>query len=384
MKEPASYRRIPVAAPALIGNEKKYVNDCLDSNWISSNGSYINRFEEAFAQYIGVRYAIACCNGTAALHLALLALGVGPGDEVIVPTLTYVATANAVVYTGAAVVLADCEAGTWNMDSAKLELLISPRTKAIVAVPLYGHPCDMDPILALAWKHGLFVVEDAAEALGGRYNGKLCGSMADISTFSFYGNKTITTGEGGMVVTNDAALAAKARLFMGQGMDPQRRYWFPVIGYNYRMTNIEAAIGLAQLENIDGFLLKRRSIAALYNNNLAGIAGITLPIEADYADHSYWMYSILVEENYGRSRDETMAMLAESGIETRPFFYPMHDMPVYGTENDARLSTASQIASKGINLPTFYSLSKDEIEFIAAVLKSLICPQEASCTLVTS
>lgn len=370
MSNQSHIRNIPVASPALIGNEKKYVNDCLDSNWISSNGSYINRFEEAFAQYIGVRHAVACCNGTTALHLALLALGVGPGDEVIVPTLTYVATANAVHYTGASVVLADCETGTWNIDSAKLEPLISPRTKAIIVVPLYGHPCDMDPISELAKKNGLFVVEDAAEALGSKYKGRMCGSMANISTFSFYGNKTITTGEGGMVVTNDAALAAKARLFMGQGMDPQRRYWFPVIGYNYRMTNIEAAIGLAQLENIDEFLSKRRSIAYFYNKKLAGITGITLPIEANYASHSYWMYSILIEENYGRSRDEAMVMLAESGIETRPFFYPMHVMPIYGAENDASLSTASQIASKGMSLPTFYALSKDEIEFIAAVLKS--------------
>jgi len=268
--------RIPVSQPALIGREKEYVLDCLESNWISSNGKYIGLFEEKFADYLGVKHAIACCNGTAALHVALLALGIGSGDEVIVPTFTYVATANAVVYTGATPVLADCEADTWNIDPAGLEALITPKTRAIIPVPLYGHPCDMDPIMELAKKHGLHVIEDAAEALGARYKGRLCGSMVEISTFSFYGNKTITTGEGGMIVTDNDELADRIRLLKGQGMDPNRRYWFPIVGHNYRMTNIQAAIGLAQLENIDLFLGKRGQIAGWYRDALSGIKGSSL------------------------------------------------------------------------------------------------------------
>jgi len=370
MKTDAGYRKIPVAAPSLIGNEQLYVNECLESNWISSSGSYIKRFEDSFARFLGVRHAIACCNGTAAIHLALLALGIGVDDEVIVPTLTYVATANAVRYTGAKVVLADSELSTWNIDPGKLEALITRNTKAIIPVPLYGHPCDMDPIIELARKYGLYVIEDAAEALGTKYKKRLSGTIADISTFSFYGNKTITTGEGGMVVTNDDHLAARIRLYRGQGMDPHRRYWFPVIGYNYRMTNIAAAIGLGQLENIDKFLEKRRSIARYYNKVLSDIQGITLPFEANYAYHSYWMYSILIEDNYGHSRDETMHLLEMKGIETRPIFYPMHFLPIYESEGCQHLDVATLIASKGINLPTFYALSEDDIEYIASVLRS--------------
>jgi len=362
-------RQIPVSRPALIGREKEYVQDCIDSSWISSNGKYIGLFEKAFAEYIGVRHAVACSNGTVALHVALLALGVGPGDEVIVPTLTYVATANAVKYTGATPVLADSEPDTWNLDPRIIETLITSRTRAIIPVPLYGHPCDMDPIIALAKKHGLFVIEDTAEALGAKYKAKMCGSIAYISTFSFYGNKTITTGEGGMVVTDDDAIAQKVRLLKGQGMDPSRRYWFPMVGYNYRMTNIEAAIGLAQLENVEKFLAKRRLIAKWYNANLKDISGIILPTEKNYAAHSYWMYSILIEKECGKSRDETMNILAKSGVETRPFFCPMHTMPVYEDKASQRLRTAESIAAKGINLPTFYELEEDDVEFISGVLR---------------
>jgi len=359
---------IPVSKPALIGREKEYVQDCLDSTWISSNGKYVDLFEKQFAEYLGVTHALSCCNGTVALHLSLLALGIGPGDEVIVPTLTYVATANAVKYTGATPVLADAEPDTWNIDAEKIEPLITAKTKAIIPVPLYGHPCDMDRIHKIAKNHRLYVVEDAAEALGAHYKGRLSGSIADISTFSFYGNKTITTGEGGMVVTNDDNLAAKVRLLKGQGMDLQRRYWFPVIGFNYRMTNIEAAIGLAQLENISRFLEKRRLIARWYNEHLKNIPGILLPVEKEYALHSYWMYTILVEKGFGRDRDETMDMLQQNGVETRPIFYPMHVMPVY-KQDSGMLKCAEEIASKGMNLPTFYDIREDDVEFIASLLK---------------
>jgi perosamine synthetase len=362
--------KIPISQPALVGNEKKYVLDCLDSNWISSNGKYIHLFEQKFAEYLGVKHALTCCNGTAALHLALLALGVGFGDEVIIPTLTYVATTNAVAYTGATPVLADCELDTWNIDPSKIESLITTRTKAIIPVPLYGHPCDMNPILEIAQRHGLYVVEDAAEALGARYRGRLCGSMTDISTFSFYGNKTITTGEGGMVVTNDDELAAKVRLFKGQGMDQNRRFWFPQIGYNYRMTNIQAAIGLAQMENIELFLAKRWEIAGWYNKHLSGILGITLPVIKKYAAHSWWLYSILIENEYGESRDAVMDRLSENGIESRPFFYPMHIMPVYFVCG-APFDVSIEVASKGINLPTYYDLCEQQILHVANVLRKL-------------
>lgn len=370
MQNETSNTRIPVSKPALLGREKEYVMDCLDSTWISSNGRYIELFEQKFSEYLGVKHALACSNGTVALHLALLALGIGPGDEVIVPTFTYVATANAVKYTGATPVFVDCQLNTWNIDPEKIEPLISSSTKAIIPVPLYGHPCDMQQIMDIATKHSLFVIEDAAEALGAKYKSTMCGSIADISSFSFYGNKTITTGEGGMVVTNDDALAAKVRLLKGQGMDPKRRYWFPIVGYNYRLTNIQAAIGLAQLENIDKFLNKRRLIAKWYYKNLSGINGIILPVEKDYATHSYWMYSILVEDQYGRSRYDTMTMLAERGVETRPFFYPMHLMPVYEDRISKRLANAELIASKGINLPTYYDLEEKNVVFIAEVLRN--------------
>ncbi|MCC6503463.1 MAG: DegT/DnrJ/EryC1/StrS family aminotransferase [Deltaproteobacteria bacterium] len=359
---------IPVSSPALIGREKEYVLDCMESSWISSTGKYIGQFEKAFAQYLGAGHAIAVSNGTVALHLALLALGIGPGDEVIVPTLTYVATANAVKYTGAVPVLAESEPGTGNIGASGLEKLITSKTKAIIPVPLYGHPCDMASIMAVAKKHGLKVIEDAAEALGAKYNGKLCGGIADISTFSFYGNKTITTGEGGMVVTNDGALAEKVRLFKGQGMDPLRRYWFPVVGYNYRMTNVQAAIGLAQIERIGEHVGRRKEIALWYAKALSGIEGITLPVVKSYAEHSYWMYTVLVDKEYGMTRDELMARLAANGVETRPAFFPMHVMPVY-CEDGSRFKVAEDFAARGMNLPTFYSLPQSDVERIAGLIR---------------
>lgn len=362
--------KIPVSQPALVGNERKYVLDCLDSNWISSKGEYICLFEQKFAEYLGVKHALTCCNGTIALHLSLLALGIGAGDEVIVPTLTYVATTNAVSYTGATPVLIDCETDTWNIDASKIEPLITTRTKAIIPVPLYGHPCDMTPILEIAQRYGLYVVEDAAEALGAHYSGRLCGSIADISTFSFYGNKTVTTGEGGMVVTDDDELAAKVRLLRGQGMDPNRQYWFSQIGYNYRMTNIQAAIGLAQIENIQLFLAKRREIAGWYNKYLSGIPGITLPVIRKYATHSWWLYSILVDQEYGESRDAVMARLSENGVESRPFFYPMHVMPVY-SGCDTPFDVATAVARMGINLPTFYDLCEHHVVHVAKLLRRI-------------
>jgi len=358
-------RWIPVAAPALAGNEKTYVMDCLQSNWISSSGKYVEQFESAFAEFCGVKYALSCCNGTTALHLALMALGVGPGDEVIVPTLTFVATANSVTYCGARPIFVDSEPETWNIDPTQIESLITPRTKGIIVVHIYGHPADMDPILGIAKKHGLFIVEDAAEAHGAEYKGRRVGSLGDIATFSFYGNKIITTGEGGMVVTNDEKLATQVRQLKGQGMDPNRRYWFPIVGYNYRMTNIAAAIGLAQLEKADWHINRRREIAVQYARHLRHLPGITIQTEKPWAHNVYWMTSIVLDEKLPISRDSVMAKLAEVGVETRPFFFPMHTLPMYKDLAHGRsYPVASRLAAQGINLPSSAMLSNEDISFI--------------------
>jgi perosamine synthetase len=365
-------RRIPVAAPALVGNEVEYVLDCLNTTWVSSNGKYIESFETAFAQFCETRYALTCSNGTVALHLALLALGVCPGDEVIVPTLTYVATANAVAYCGARPVFVDSEPDTWNIDPRQVEKAISPHTRGIIVVHLYGHPVDMDPILQIARKKGLFVIEDAAEAHGAEYCGRRIGSLGDIATFSFYGNKIITTGEGGMVTTNDETLANRIRQLKCQGMDPQKRYWFPVVGYNYRMTNIQAAIGLAQLEKVDWHINRRREIAGWYRDLLWDQPGITLPVEKPWAKNVYWMTSIVLQEGFPYGRDEVMMLLAERGIETRPFFYPMHVLPMYRDLTVGQVfPVADYLARQGINLPSSAGLAGDDVCYICQALSEI-------------
>lgn len=316
---------IPVAVPCFMGNEKKYVNDCLDTTWISSNGKYIGEFEKAFSSYTRSKCAVACCNGTVALHLPLLALGLMPGDEVIIPSFTYIATANAVRYCGATPVFADSLADTWNIDPEDIRKKITPKTKGIIPVHLYGNPCDMGSIMEIAKEHGLFVVEDAAECHGAEYDGQKAGSIGDVGTFSFFGNKIITTGEGGMIVTEDAALAEKMRLLRGQGMDPARRYWFEIIGYNYRMTNIEAAIGLAQLENIDKLIAAREQVKNWYMEELEEELAMGLLLSqktTDGAKSVCWMFSILLPDGCIIERDVLMKKLADDGIETRPLFYP--------------------------------------------------------------
>jgi perosamine synthetase len=361
---------IPVAEPALIGNEKEYVLDCLESSWISSNGKYIERFESAFAEFCGVKYALSCCNGTVALHLALLALGVGPGDEVLVPSLTYVASANAVAYCGARPVLVDSEPDTWNINADLIDKHITSRTKGIMVVHLYGHPTNMDPVLSLAHDHGLFVLEDAAEAHGAEYKKRRVGSIGDIATFSFYGNKIITTGEGGMVVTNDDELARKVRQLKGQGHDPDRRYWFPVMGFNYRMTNIEAAIGLAQVEKIDWHMARRRENALWYRKYLGADARFTLSPEAEWARNAYWMNCVILGTDFPLSRDAAMEKLAQAGVETRPFFYPMHTLPMY-RESGSAFPVAEALASRGFNVPSSATLTEEEIAYVCDTLVHL-------------
>lgn len=364
-------KRISVAEPKLAGNERKYVLDCLDTNWISSNGKYIGAFEEAFASFCGVKHAVAANNGTTALHLALVALGLEPGDEVIIPTVTYIATANAVRYCGATPVLVDVCADTMNIDPKVIEAKITPRTKGIIPVHLYGHPADMTPISAIARKHGLWVLEDAAEAHGAEVDGKRVGGLGECATFSFFGNKIVTTGEGGMVTTNDDELATKLRLYRGQGVDPTRRYWFPVIGYNYRMTNIQAAIGLAQMETIEAALEDRKALAKMYDEALAPLKDLlVLPETQAGMRHVYWMYTVFLRQGDEARRNAVMQSLDEAGVETRPVFYPMHVLPPY--KEDTVYPVADEWAQRGMNLPTHQFLTQSDIDRVATSLSKAL------------
>ncbi len=360
---------IPVAEVQIGAKEKEYVNDCLTTGWISSLGKYVTAFERAFAGYCGSAYGVATCNGTTAVHLVLAALGIGPGDEVIVPSLTFVATANVVAYTGATPVFVDCDPYTWTMDPAAVAAASTPRTKAIIPVHLYGHPVDMDPLLALARAHSLAVIEDAAEAHGARYKGRTVGSLGLAGCFSFYGNKIITTGEGGMVTTDDPALAQRLAWLRDHAMSKERRYWHPEIGYNYRLTNIQAAIGLGQLERIDWILERKQRIARLYDERLAGVPGLTCPPQAPWAWNVYWMYSVLIQDEFGLSRDEVMAGLRREGIDTRNFFYPVHRLPPY--DRGLALPICEDVAARGINLPSSPTLSDEQVAYICDKLIGL-------------
>jgi perosamine synthetase len=365
-----------VAAPDLSGSEAAYVAECLRTNWISSKGRFIGEFEAAFARFVGCKHAVACCNGTAAMHAALLAAGLGPGDEVIVPSLTYVASANAVTYCGATPVFADSRPDTWCVDPDSVARLVTPRTKGIIPVHLYGHPCDMRPLLETARRHGLWVVEDCAEAQGATYEGRMVGTFGAVAAFSFFGNKIISTGEGGMMTTDDDALAERLRLLRGQGMDPARRYWHPTLGYNYRMTNIEAAIGLAQMERVDELVGARQRVARWYRERLGRLPGLTHPAEAPPATNVFWLYSVLAESR--ARRDELMAGLEEAGVETRPFFYAAHHFPMYaGARTDRGCPVACDLSSRGINLPTSAYLKEEDVDWIARAVAELVRGRDA-------
>jgi perosamine synthetase len=360
---------IPVFAPWLSENARRYVLDCVDSGWISSLGEYVGRFEKSFAVFCEARHAVATSNGTTALHLCLATLGIGPGDEVLVPDLTFVSTANVVRYTGATPVLVDSDPRTWGMDPADARRQITSKTRAIIPVHLYGHPVDMAPLLALAAEHGVEIVEDAAEAHGARYQGRRVGAIGRIGAFSFYGNKIITTGEGGMVVTNDPALAERAAFLRDHAMDPRRRYYHPEIGFNYRMTNIQAAIGCAQLEQADAILTRRKAIAAAYEAGLAGIPGLTGPPAEPWAENVYWMYSVLVEPAFGPSRDAVIAGLHARGVDSRPFFVPLHELPPY--RQAPSFPVAISLGARGINLPSGTGLHVDDITTVCHALRAL-------------
>ena len=361
---PTLRKKIPVCEPKLDGNELKYVTKCFETSWISSAGENIQKFEEEFAQACGAKYGVSCTSGTAALHLALATLGVGRGDEVIIPTFTMIATANAVTYTGAKPVLVDSELNTWNINVKKMEEKITHRTKVIMPVHTYGHPADMDKILDIAKKYNLYVVEDAAEAHGSEYQGRKIGSMGDIAGFSFYANKIITTGEGGMLTTDNEEMAKIARSLRGHAFSEERHFWHNYIGFNYRMTNLQSAIGLAQMEKFDENVRRRIQNAKLYNSMLKNIKGITLPPQTKGVKNVYWMYSILVNDEFNITRDELRKKLAKRGIETRTFFIPIHLQPIYFRRYNERFPVAEELCGRGMYLPSASTLTKEEIEYV--------------------
>jgi len=361
---------IPIAEPSLGEEELKNILEAVKSGWISSKGTFVEEFEENFSNYCNRKYGVTTSNGTTALHLALKAIGINKGDEVIVPNLTFIAVPNVVTYCNAKPIFTESHPDYWCIDPEKIEEKITPRTKAIIPVHLYGHPCDMTPILDIAKDHNLYVIEDAAEAHGAEYNNKKIGSFGDISCFSFYGNKIITTGEGGMCLTDNEELYEKFRILRDHGMNPNKRYWFDVVGFNYRMTNLQAAIGVAQLKKLDKFIEKKRQNARLYEIGLKDLADkgmITIHPEMSWAKCIYWMFSILIETK-NISRNDLMARLTKNEIETRPFFFPLHMMPPY--KNNENFFIAEEISKKGINLPSAVSLKSNEIEFITEVLKT--------------
>ena len=366
---------IAVNEPIIAKNAIEYVTDCLKTGWVSSAGKYISLFEEKFAQFLGVKYATTTTSGTTALQLAFLSLGIGVGDEVILPTLTMIACPYSIIYTGAKPVVVDSENDTGNIDVDLIEAKITKRTKAIMVVHLYGHPVDMDKVIRVAKKHNLYVVEDAAEAHGATYKGQKVGSLGDVGCFSFYGNKIVTTGEGGMVVTNNKDIIDRGKQLKDLAHSPSRRFLHEEIGYNFRMTNMQAALGLAQLEKIDKFLETKKEMAYLYNKSLSGIKGLTLPVEKEYAKNVYWMYSIMVEKEFGLTRDELMLRLKEKGVDTRSYFIPVHKQPALtkrGLFVNEVYPVAEELSEKGLYLPSGLAITNKQIEEVCTKVKDIL------------
>ena len=366
---------IPVNEPLLNGNEKRYLNECIDTGWISSEGPFVEKFEHNFAARVQRKYAIAVVNGSLALDAAVVALGIGPGDEVIMPTFTIISCAAAVVRAGAVPVLVDCDASTWNMNVSDVEAKITSRTRAIMPVHIYGLPVDMDPLLEIARKYKLAVIEDAAEMHGQTYKGKPCGSFGDISTFSFYPNKHVTTGEGGMIVTNDPAIAEKCRSLRNLCFQPKQRFVHEELGWNLRFTNLQAAVGLAQLERLDEFVARKRAMGSRYTELLKTTPGVQLPLpHMDYADNIYWVYALLVDDDLAKASTVMQALQKES-IGTRPFFWPMHEQPVFQKMelfNGERYPVAEYIARQGFYLPSGMALTMSQLERSAASLQKTL------------
>lgn len=365
---------IPVLEPSLGKEEIKNVLTALKSGWISSKGEYISYFEKDFAKYLGAKYGVTVCNGTAALHLALTALGIKYGDEVIVPNLTFIATPNAVKYCGAKPVLVDVAQNSWCINPNKIEEKITNNTKAIIVVHLYGYACDMKAILKIAKKHNLYVVEDCAESLGAEYHGKKLGVFGDIGCFSFYGNKVITTGEGGMCVTNSRNLSEKMKILRDHGMNPQKKYWHDIVGFNYRMTNIEAAIGLAQIKKINNFISKKRQINEWYKQNLKSILDkklISFINEDANTKSVFWLNVFLIEKKFGLVSWVLAEKLMKRGIETRPVFFPIHIMPPY-KKKDENFIVSKILQEKGLCLPSSVNLTQKQVIYICDEIKKLL------------
>ncbi|KOA21122.1 putative pyridoxal phosphate-dependent aminotransferase EpsN [Clostridium homopropionicum DSM 5847] len=362
---------IPLCIPEMGGNEWKYVKECIDTNWVSSVGSYVNLFEDRFSEYLKCEKAVVTMNGTAAIQLALVTLGIGNGDEVIVPSMTFISPVNAIKYVGAVPVFCDIRKDTFVMDENKIEELITEKTKAIMPVHIYGHPVYMDKVMELAKKYNLYVIEDATEALGSEYKGQMLGTIGHIGCFSFNGNKLITTGAGGMLVTNNNEYGERAKYLSTQTKTilENKAFYHEEVGYNFRMPNLLAAFGVAQLEQVEKYLKIKRENAEYYNEILKDVKGITLPVEMPWAKNCFWLYSILVEEDYPISRDELIKKLIDNKIEARPFFYPVHDMPPYKECRKGNMDITNEVASKGINLPSSVSLTKEQIEEVCKVIK---------------
>lgn len=363
---------IPVNTPLLNGNEKKYLNQCIESGWISSEGPFVKALEENLAKKVNRQYGVAVCNGSVALELAVKALEIGEGDEVIMPTFTIVSCVLAVIRAGAVPVLVDSDLETWNMDVSQIESKITPRTKAIMVVHIYGLPVEMAPILALAKKYDLKIIEDAAEMLGQTYYEQPCGSFGDISTFSFYPNKLVTTGEGGMVVTNDPKIAERAQLLRNLAFTPHQRYHHEEMGWNFRMSNLQAAVGLAQFERWDEFVNKKRAIGHYYTEHLKELSELQLPItQTAYAENIYWVYGIVLKEP-ALSAAELMSQLHQQGIGCRAFFYPMHCQPVFlkrGLFQGECYPNAEKLAEKGLYIPSGLALTEAQMECVVKKVK---------------
>lgn len=367
---------IPVNTPLLNGNEKKYLNECIDTGWISSEGPFVTKFEKLFSNNVKRKFGISVCNGSVALDVAIVALRIGRGDEVILPSFTIISCAAAIVRSGATPVLVDSDPVTWNMDVDQIEGKINKKTKAIMVVHIYGLPVDMDPILKMADKYGLKVIEDAAEMHGQTYKGEPCGSFGDISCFSFYPNKHITTGEGGMIVTNDPELAKRCNSLKNLCFMPQRRFVHEELGWNYRFTNLQAAIGLAQLEQLEKHISIKRCIGKWYNEGLREITSIQKPLPlTNYAENIYWVYGIVLKSEIDLNAINIMHILAKNNIGTRPFFYPMHKQPVFlemGLFRDEEYPVADKLGERGFYVPSGLALKKESVDFVVKVLKEIL------------
>ncbi len=367
---------IPVNEPLLNGNEKKYLLECIDSGWISSEGPYVEQFEKDFSASVGRKYGIAVTNGTSAVDIAVEVLGVGSGDEVILPSFTIISCVNQIIRSGATPVLIDSHPLTWNMDVEQIERNITSKTKAIMVVHIYGLPVEMTPVLQLAKQYNLKVIEDAAEMHGQEYRGKLCGSFGDISTFSFYPNKHITTGEGGMLVTDDENLANECRSLRNLCFQSNKRFVHERLGWNFRMTNVQAAIGVAQLEQLDKFVEKKRAMGAYYTEFLEDLDSLQLPLErTDYADNIYWVFGLVLTDDFPLDAEEVMKRLAKGGIGSRPFFCPMHMQPVLkkmGLYKDTKLPVSERMYQQGFYIPSGLSLTKQKMDRVIEVLREVV------------